>query len=515
VLAVADQQSVAARPHGTLPDGTLPDGTLPDGTLPDGLLIGGRWVEPLAGGRLSSVNPATGTVLATVAAAGPSDVDRAVAAARKAFDHGSRWRRMTPDRRGRIVHRIGDLIAAHADELALLDCLDNGKPLRAARSGDVPAAAGVFHYMAGWATKTGGAGQPPALGRPDHHLAVVEREPVGVVAAITPWNFPLYLAAAKVAPALAAGCTVILKPAPQTPLSALRLGELAAEAGVPPGVLNILPGGDDVGAALAAHDGVDKVTFTGSTAVGRQVIAAAAGNLKRVGLELGGKSPTIVFADADLATAVPKAAAAIFYNQGECCVAGSRLYVQRPVFDEVVAGVAAEAARLRCGDGRDPATTLGPLISAGHRDRVRGYLESARSAGAVVRGGAVPDRPGFFVEPAILTGVPADHEVVREEVFGPVLVAAPFDDAADALAQANATRYGLAASIFTADLATGHRLARRLRAGTVWLNTWHVLDPALPFGGMGESGWGREMGREGFDAYLESKTVVTDLGSVH
>jgi phenylacetaldehyde dehydrogenase len=479
--------------------------------IPDGLLIGGRFVAPAEGGRLTSVNPATGTDLASVARATAADVDRAVAAARKAFDSG-RWRRMSPDRRGQIVYRIGDLIAEHADELALLDCLDNGKPRLAARSGDVPAAAAVFRYMAGWASRAGGSAQPLALGRPDRHLAVVEREPVGVVAAITPWNFPLYLASAKVAPALAAGCTVILKPAPQTPLSALRLGELATEAGLPPGVLNVLPGGDDAGAALAAHDGVDKVTFTGSTAAGRQVIAAATGNLKRVTLELGGKSPTVVFADADLSTAVPAAARAIFYNQGECCVAGSRLYVERAAFDEVVAGVAGEAAKLRCGDGRDPGTTMGPLISAEHRDRVRGYVDSARAAGARVSGGATPDRPGFFFEPAIVTNARRDLGVVREEVFGPVLVVAPFDGVEEAVALANATRYGLAASVFTSDLAKGHRVARRLRAGTVWVNTWHVLDPAVPFGGMGESGWGRELGREGFDAYLESRTVVTDLG---
>jgi acyl-CoA reductase-like NAD-dependent aldehyde dehydrogenase len=474
--------------------------------------VGGRWVDPHEGRRLVTVDPATGRPLAGVPCATPADVDAAVAGARRAGAPGSRLRRMPPGRRARAVHRLGDLVLEHADTFALLDCLDNGKPLRAARHGDVPAAAAVLHYMSGWATRSGATGEPPATATPGRFLATASREPVGVVAAITPWNFPLYMAAAKLAPALAAGCTVVLKPAEQTPLSALLLAHLAGEAGLPPGAVTVLPGGGDVGAALAAHPGVDKVSFTGSTEVGRRIVAAAAGTLPRVALELGGKCAAVVFADADLGAAVPAVAGAAFGNQGEACVAASRLLVERPVFEEVVSGVHALGRRLRLGHGLLATTQLGPLVSAEHRDRVAGHVRDAATTGARVLGGEVPAGPGWFHEPAVVVGARPDAAVVQEEIFGPVVVALPFDDEDEAVRLADDTAYGLAAGVFTGDLARGYRTAARLRAGTVWVNTWNVLDPALPFGGLGLSGWGREMGREGFDAHLETRTVVADLG---
>ncbi|WP_329008657.1 aldehyde dehydrogenase family protein [Micromonospora rifamycinica] len=481
--------------------------------MPHELFIGGKWTPADNHRLLTSFRPSTGETLATVAHAGASDVSRSVAAAAAAGRPGSRWHRMSPAARSRLLHRIGDLILDHADRLAMLDCLDNGKPLRVARAGDVPAAAAVFHYMAGWPGRLNGEHVPLYTGSPERHLALTVPEPVGVVAAIVPWNFPLYMAAAKVAPALAAGCTVVLKPAEQTPLSALALARLTQEAGLPPGVLNVVTGDGGTGAALAAHPGVDKVTFTGSTEVGRGIVRAAAVDFRRVTLELGGKSPNIVFSDADLPQAVAGAAHAIFYNQGETCVAGSRLYVQRPVFDEVVAGIRERAAAIRLGDGLDRDTDMGPLISAEHRARVLSYLRSARDGGAQVTGGHQPDSPGYFCAPAVVTGADPQAPVVREEVFGPVLVAEPFDTVQEAVAMANDSPYGLAAGVFTRDLGLAHQVGRRLRAGTVWINSWHVLDPALPFGGVRASGWGREMGRAGVDAFLETKTLVNDLGS--
>ncbi|MEU5911444.1 aldehyde dehydrogenase family protein [Micromonospora sp. NPDC047527] len=480
--------------------------------LPRELFIGGKWSPANDRRELASLRPSTGETLATVAHADATDVARAVAAASAAGRPGSRWHRMSPATRSRLLHRVGDLILAHADRLALLDCLDNGKPLRVARAGDVPAAAAVFHYMAGWPGRLNGENVSIFTGNPERHIAMTVPEPVGVVAAIIPWNFPLYMAAAKVAPALAAGCTVVLKPAEQTPLSALLLAQLVQEAGLPAGVLNVVTGDAATGAALAAQPGVDKVTFTGSTEVGRSIVRAAAVDFRRVTLELGGKSPSIVFSDADLPQAMDGAAHAIFYNQGETCVAGSRLYVQRQVFDEVVAGIRERAAAIRLGDGLDRDTDMGPLISAEHRERVLSYLHSARDGGARVTGGHASDSPGFFCTPAVVTGADPQAPVVREEVFGPVLVAQPFDTAEEAVALANDSPYGLAAGVFTRDLGLAQQVGRRLRAGTVWVNSWHVLDPALPFGGMRSSGWGREMGRAGVDAFLETKTLVNDLG---
>jgi phenylacetaldehyde dehydrogenase len=478
------------------------------------MMIGGRWVDAASGRTLDSVDPATEELLATVPQAGTEDVHRAVAAARAAFNADSPWRRMSPSLRGRVLHRIGDLVLEFADELALLESLDNGKPVRVARSADLPLAADLFHYMAGHCTKTEGDTIPMSLAEPGRYLSFTAREPVGVVAQIISWNFPLLMAAWKLGPALAAGCTVILKPAEQTPLTALRLGELCQQAGLPDGVLSILTGYGDVGAALAAHPGVDKVAFTGSAEVGRQIVRAAAGNLKKVSLELGGKSPNIVYADADLDRAVAGSAEAIFFNAGECCVAGSRLFVQRPVFDEVLAGIKARAGQIEIGPGTEPGTEMGPLVSRAQYERVTGYIAGGLAEGAkVVSGGKRHGKRGYFVQPTVLTGTTPRMRVEREEIFGPVVVAVPFDTPEEVTMRANDTQYGLGAGIFTRDLAKAMRTANLLRAGTVYINTWNVFDAALPFGGYKQSGWGRELGHEALRSYLETKTIIADIGA--
>jgi phenylacetaldehyde dehydrogenase len=480
---------------------------------PHKLLIDGQWVEAAAGETFATVNPATEETLAEVAYGKAADIDRAVQAARRAFDWESPWRRMNASDRGRLIWRISELIEENADELAMLESLDNGKPYAIAKAADVALSADLFRYMAGWPTKIEGSTVPiSALPAPGEYLAYTLREPVGVVGQIIPWNFPLLMAAWKLGPVLACGCTVVLKPAEQTPLSALRLGELMQEAGLPDGVVNIVTGFGDTGAALAAHDDVDKVAFTGSTEVGKLIVQAAAGNLKKVSLELGGKSPNVVYADADLEAAIPGAANGIFFNHGQCCNAGSRLYVQKGVFDDVVAGVAEIGKSIKVAPGTDPESQMGPLISDEQFDKVLGYLDSGRSDGAeaVIGGGRAADR-GYFVQPTILTNTNSNMKVEREEIFGPVVCAIPFESGEEILPVANDTNYGLAAGVFTRDISKAHKTAHRLRAGTVWINTYHVFDAAMPFGGYKESGWGREMGHQVLENYLETKSVVAAL----
>jgi phenylacetaldehyde dehydrogenase len=474
------------------------------------LLIDGEWVEAASGRTFDVINPATEQKLAEVAHGEKEDIEQAVRAARRAFAYDSPWRRMTPSARGKLIWRIGDLIEQHVEELAMLESLDNGKPVGVARVADVPLSADLFHYMAGWPTKILGDTTP--ISAAGEYLSYTLREPVGVVGQIIPWNFPLLMAAWKLGPALACGCTVVLKPAEQTPLSALYLGELLLEAGLPAGVVNIVTGFGDAGAALSGHDDVDKVAFTGSTEVGKLIVGAAAGNLKKVSLELGGKSPNVVFADADIDAAIVGAANGIFFNHGQCCNAGSRLYVQKAVFDDVVAGVVEHAKEIKVGPGLEPNTQMGPLISDEQFEKVLGYLQSGADAGAqaVVGGVRVGDR-GYFVAPTVLTHTSNDMSVVREEIFGPVVCAIPFDDPDELVGVANDTNYGLAAGVFTRDISKAHRTAARLRAGTVWINTYHVFDAAQPFGGYKESGWGREMGHHVLENYLETKAVCVAL----
>ncbi len=483
-------------------------------TTPRQLFIDGKLVDAKAGRTFETLNPATGETLATVAEGDTMDVDLAVQAARRAFDTGP-WGRMTASDRGRIIWRIGDLITEHLEEFAELETLDNGKPLSVARVADVPLAAELFRYMAGWATKIEGntisLSVPYA---PDSQFhAYTLREPIGVVGQIIPWNFPLLMAAWKLAPALAAGNTVVLKPAEQTPLAALYLAEIMAEAGLPEGVVNVVPGfGETAGAALAAHGGVDKIAFTGSNEVGRLIAKAATGNLKKVSLELGGKSPNIVFSDADRKAAIAGAAGAIFFNQGECCIAGSRLYVQSDSFEEVVSGVAEIAKSIKVGDGFDFGTQMGPLVSNEQLATVTSYLASGREDGAEVRAGGhrMGDR-GYFFEPTVITNTRPEMRIVSEEIFGPVVVAAPFDDL-DHLAEiANDTPYGLGAGIWTKDISKAHLLARKIKAGTVYINCYNVFDAALPFGGYKQSGWGREMGHQVLESYTEVKAVCAKL----
>lgn len=478
---------------------------------PHRMLIGGAWRDAASGETIPVEDPATGEVLTSVPAGGVQDVDLAVAAARRALE--GPWASMTGLERGKLISRFASRLEELADEMAEIEAIDCGKPVAYAHYVDVGLSATTYHYMAGWASKI--TGETVSVSTPGDFHAYTLREPVGVVAQIVPWNFPLVLTAYKLAPSLAAGCTAVIKPAEQTPLSTLRLAQIIEEVGFPPGVVNVVTGyGATAGAALAEHPDVDKVAFTGSTDVGKMVARAATSNLKRVTLELGGKSPMVVFKDADLDRAIPGLASAIFFHQGQVCTAGSRLFVHRSIHDRVVEGIAAEAGKLVIGHGLEPNTTMGPLVSGRQLDRVMGYLDQGMASGAeMVTGGGRMGNGGYFMEPTILTGTTANMAVVQEEIFGPVLCVMAYDDGDldDVARAANDSPFGLSASVWTRDLSTAHKMAKRIKAGSVWINMHHFFDPALPFGGFKQSGWGREQGADAIRTFTEVKSVCVAL----
>lgn len=472
------------------------------------LYINGKWVDSASGKTFETLNPATGDVLAVVSEAGKEDVDRAVKAARKAFDEGP-WSKMSAANRSRLIYKLADLMESHKDELAQLDTLDNGKPIRETTNADVPLAIEHFRYYAGWATKI--VGQTiPVQGK---FFTYTRHEPVGVVGQIIPWNFPLLMAAWKLGAALATGCTVVLKPAEQTPLSALYLAQLAGEAGFPEGVLNVIPGyGETAGEPLVKHPQVNKIAFTGSTAVGKSIMAEASNTMKRVTLELGGKSPNIILPDADMDRAIPGAFSGIMFNQGQVCCAGSRLYIQKKSFDNVVADLVTHSKKVKQGEGLNHDTEMGPLVSKEQQERVIGYINKGKNEGAELLTGGSYSEKGYFVEPTIFADVDDKMTIAKEEIFGPVVAAMPFEDLDEVIERANDSNYGLAAGLWTENLKSAHYVANRIKAGTVWVNCYNAFDAAAPFGGYKESGLGREMGSYALNNYSEVKTVWINLG---
>jgi aldehyde dehydrogenase (NAD+) len=472
------------------------------------LLVNNRWIESEAGKTFATTNPATGETICEVSEADAADVDKAVRAARAAFE-GS-WRKTQAEERGRLLHRLADLIESHADELAMLESMDNGMPITIAKAVNVPASVACYRYYAGWADKVHGK----AIPIDENYVCYTRREPIGVVGQILPWNFPMMLQAWKLAPALAAGNTVVMKPAEQAPLSALRIGELVVEAGFPEGVVNLLPGyGPTAGAAIARHMDIDKIAFTGSTEVGCLIMEAAAkSNLKRVTLELGGKSPNIVFQDADLDQAVEAAHFGLFFNQGQTCTAGSRVFVEQKIYDQFVEESAARARKRVVGDPSDPRTEQGPQIDQSQFAKVMSYIESGRTEGAeLVCGGERIGDQGYFIQPTVFSNVGDDMKIAKEEIFGPVMSIIPFRTVDEVIERANRTTYGLVAAVWTRDIKKAHTVANSVRAGTVWLNSYNVLDVRAPFGGFKRSGIGREGGEEGLQQYTESKTVISRL----
>jgi aldehyde dehydrogenase (NAD+) len=483
-----------------------------DPTIQNKLFINGEFVDARGGGTFSTENPATEETITSVASAEAEDVDLAVQAARRQMEPGSDWQKMKPRDRAKILWRIADLLSERAGEIGRIETLDNGKPIFESQFVDTPAAAECLYYFAGWSGKVGGETLPVA----DNAFTYTLREPVGVVGAITPWNFPLMLAVWKIAPALACGNTVVVKPASNTSLSLLKFAEYAREAGLPAGVLNVVPGrGSVVGNAIVDHPGVDAIAFTGSTEVGRQLMARAANTLKKVSLELGGKSPNIVFADADLDAAARGALNAIFYGKGEVCAAGSRLLVEESAHEELMAKVCDRASKMVAGDPLHPKTRLGAIVSKDQMQNVLSYIETGKQEGAkLLCGGERTDigtGRGYFVKPTIFDDVQPDMRISREEIFGPVLATIRFKDVDDAVAKGNDTVYGLAAAVWTRDVSKAHRIARALKAGTVWVNTYNLYDPALPFGGFKESGFGRDQGRDALEKYTQTKSVWVNL----
>ncbi|PKF86458.1 betaine-aldehyde dehydrogenase [Bacillus sp. BA3] len=472
------------------------------------LLINGELVEAASGKTFETLDPSNGKVLAVVSEAGPEDVDKAVKAARKAFDNGP-WKKMSASERSRLIYKLADLMEEHKEALAQLDTLDNGKPIGETTNADVPLAIDHFRYYAGWTTKIVGQTIPVA----GNYFNYTRHEAVGVVGQIIPWNFPLLMAAWKLGAALATGCTIVLKPAEQTPLSALYLGQLALEAGFPPGVLNVIPGfGETAGSPLVDHPDVDKIAFTGSTSVGKMIMRQASGTVKKISLELGGKSPNIILPDADMSKAIPGALMGIMFNQGQVCCAGSRLYIQKKSYDNVVADLVSHAKNIKQGAGLDPSTQIGPLVSSEQMERVGGYIEKGKSEGAeVVTGGNYGQGEGYFVTPTIFAGVEDEMTIAKEEIFGPVVAAMPFDDLDDVINRANNSEYGLAAGLWTQDVKKAHYVANELKAGTVWVNCYNAFDAASPFGGYKQSGIGREMGSYALDNYTEVKSVWINL----